>query len=205
MKRRAVDPETNRRVVRDDDDVVRDGERVRVPLMMRDGLPGRVFRDEDGVKTEAADWQIDYVRDCKVAHSVGLEDGEALHRPGARHCTDAAANDARVKAYFDAVEEMQNAWRAPGLPRHEPRGNVTGYGAGAGENAPPAGSYPLSAGEGSRCTINGQDGVLRRTGDGPWLECVPVDEDRDHSETDARDAAWNQMVADMESAWKRAR
>src|SRR2546427_8093749 len=71
----------------EDDDVVRDGEVVRVGILVRDG------------HTTA----IDYCSD----------DPLAMHRPGFRRATDSAARDAAERAYRAMVEEASNAWRSP--------------------------------------------------------------------------------------------
>jgi hypothetical protein len=167
----------------DDDDVVRDGERVRVPMMFRDedGLPGRVFLDEDGVRTAAADWQIDYVRDCAFAHSIGLEDAEALRRPGFRFC-DAAGVEAKAKAYLQAVQDAEAAWRHP----------RDAYGA-----------YPAGAGaeEGGACTVDGAPGKFRRQSDGTFV-CVPDESEDGRSRMDARDEAYVAMCRELSDAWK---
>jgi hypothetical protein len=60
-----------------------------------------------------------------------------------------------------------------------------------------AGAYPLSAGEGSRCTINGADGRLVRRGD--WFVCEPVKQDA----MDARERAYREMVDDLQNAWRK--
>jgi len=86
----------------DDDEVVRDGSSVRVPLMLCDGevmmLPP---------------WQ----RDVMLSLRYQMSDAEAArHRPGFRFA-DAAANRAKAKAYDDSVVEASNAWRGPQKPR----------------------------------------------------------------------------------------
>src|SRR6516165_4131277 len=108
-----------------DSDVVKDGEKTRVGMMFRDeaGLPGRVFLDDDG-EIEVADWQADVIRDAKAAHRMGLDDGIDLHKPGFRFC-DAAGNEAKAKAYLQAVQDAENAYKTPPA---EPLSAVTGYG-----------------------------------------------------------------------------
>jgi hypothetical protein len=75
----------------------------------------------------------------------------------------------------------------------------------------PAGRFPLSAGEGSLCTINGEAGTLVRDGD--YLVCrakPPIGPTRSgKSLGDAQpgtrayvDAVWNEMVSDLTNAWK---
>jgi hypothetical protein len=83
----------------DDDEVVADGDRVRVPLLM-----------VDGEAVEA--WQASYLADCAAAHKLGLDDGFDLHRPGYRFA-DAAGNEAKAKAYLQAVQDAADAWKHP--------------------------------------------------------------------------------------------
>jgi hypothetical protein len=164
----------------DDEDTVADGGRVRVPMMMRDALPERTFRDADGIETTAADWQIRYVTDCSVAHKLGLDDGFDLHKPGFRF-TDSAGNEAKFKAYLQAVQDAQDAWRHP---------TPDAYGA-----------YPAGAGatEGGACTIDGRPGRLRRQSDGSFV-CIP--DGNGDGQMDARDAAYEQYVYELTNAWK---
>jgi hypothetical protein len=61
----------------------------------------------------------------------------------------------------------------------------------------PAGAYPLSAGEGSACTINGAPGTLQREGD--WLICRPAPAE---SATDPRDAAYRDYCDRLTNAWR---
>lgn len=111
------------------------------------------------------------------------------------------SDDARERAYQEYRQELTNSWR--------------------GDAGPPAGAYPLSAGEGSRCTINGADGRLARRGD--WLVCEPARQDaaykravepRANTDTprgmmdaaEARricDEAWLESVRDLEAAWRK--
>jgi hypothetical protein len=92
-----------------------------------------------------------------VVDAYGGEAG--LHRPGARlpaprsaHTKDHAVQVTLQKLAADAFDESNReaeaAWSKP------------------------PGAYPLSAGEGSVCTINGSPGVLTR--DGEWLICRPT-------------------------------
>jgi len=65
--------------------------------------------------------------------------------------------------------------------------------------APPANSYPLSAGVGSACSINGAPGELVRQGD--WLVCKPVRQDA-RSARDERPAAYDAYDAELVNAWR---
>jgi hypothetical protein len=96
----------------DERGLLRDGGRIRVPMMLK-----------DGTVVELEDWQ----RDVIYAHRLGLNDSLDLHRPGQRFCTDRAANDARERAYQDSKRELQDAWRKPvaAPPPIESRANIT--------------------------------------------------------------------------------
>ena len=96
----------------DDDDgdafdergLLKDGRRVRVPLMMRDGMSPL----QRSVAEDAA------------ARRFGLRNALDLHQPGPRFCTDAVANDAREQAYQEMCDELVNAWRTPSAPLPAP-------------------------------------------------------------------------------------
>jgi hypothetical protein len=154
--------------------LLRDGKSTRVPMLLRDGST-----------VELEDWQ----REVIYAHRVGLSDGQSLHRPGPRYCTDEAALDAKAQAYAEDVKESTEAWRK------KPAAN-----AGSGEFR---GQQP-----GDQCTINGQPGHLNHR-----LECVP-DKPADRQDSisrtlsfdeaqQRRDAAYEQDVRESESAWRR--
>jgi hypothetical protein len=108
-----------------------------------------------------------------------------------------AGVDPRTFFYEQGVREMCDAWRGD---------------AAAVQNLP-AGRYPLSAGEGNPCTIDGAAGTLQR--DGQYLVCRakpaigPTRADsmpsRSMSAADAqriKDEAYNEMVSDLTNAWK---
>jgi hypothetical protein len=83
--------------VDDDVDILPDGGKLRVPMMLRDAdtlTPMRLAQDA-------------------VARRFGLRHALDLHQPGPRFCTDAAANDAKRQAYLDSVRDLTEAWRNP--------------------------------------------------------------------------------------------
>jgi hypothetical protein len=97
------------RIVDDDDDVLRDGQTLRVPLMMRDGM-SPLQRP---------------VAEDKAARGVTVVDGlgrPAGHRPGAcylrtvphtvDHAVAVTREHLRREAYADAVTEASNAWKS---------------------------------------------------------------------------------------------
>jgi hypothetical protein len=152
----------------DDRGLLRDGKTYRVPLILRD-----------------ADTLSPVQRE--VLADVAMRDA-ALHRPGPRFCTDAAANDAKAQAYAESVEELTTAWQ------RKPVDSESGFGSGEFRGQQP----------GDVCTINGQPGHLNHR-----LECVP---DRQHDSVprmmDAataqaiRDEAWLASVEADENAWR---
>jgi hypothetical protein len=156
----------------DDDEVLKDGEKRTVSMMMRDAL-------------------TEYNERFPTNDAFGLADSSSLHRPGQRFSVDAAARARVEQARAEGIQEMCDAWkRKPDV-----------------DASPPAGAYPLSAGEGSRCTVNGADGRLVRRGD--WLVCKPVKQDavsRTMTMDEAqriKDKAWLESVQELEQAWKR--
>ena len=112
-----------------------------------------------------------------VARRFGLSDALQLHRPGFRRNTDAGA--------LARVQQAYTAYDAADAQAYKQTGEYNEYGGGeprnTGSGAPgrgtgaPAGAYPLSAGEGSACTIDGRSGVLVRQGN--WLVCQPRSQD----------------------------
>src|SRR5262249_52306953 len=116
----------------------------------------------------------------------------AAHRPGYR--TSVTANDdAAVAAYRQYVADQANAWKKR-------------------DAQPPPGAYPRSAGVGSSCSVNGQDGVLVEAEGGEWLICNPASRGDaaptgpvyDRAAGDRlKQQAWQQMVDEQREAWKR--
>jgi hypothetical protein len=170
-------PYEHERLAADEDEILRDGGRRTVSMMLKDGS-----------MVELEDWQRDVIH----AARLGLDDAAALHRPGARYCTDQAAADARERAYQESNRELQGAWRKPvgnsesGVGSHEFRG----------------------AQEGDQCTINGAPGHLRMVKG--KLECMP-DERQDAAPRTMtmdeaqkiKDEAWLESIKDLESAWRK--
>src|SRR5690242_7717494 len=138
------------------DDVLRDGETHRVPMMMMDH---RRTNDER-----------------EVIHDGRGDSGLALHRPGFR-ISDTADVEAAL-AMKDYIEELSTAYKRDALP---------------------AGAYPLSAGVGSACTVDGAPGELVRQGD--YLICKPVRQDAG-STRDERADAYRARDEYLSNAWK---
>src|SRR5664279_5802595 len=104
----------------DDDDILKDGQTLRVPMIMRDGSPNPTLTP---------------VQRAVAATRAAMTFDAASHRPGHRYANNAAPlNDAqrlrygvfdaaKEKAYSDAESDLTNSWR----------GN-TGAGAGTGSD-----------------------------------------------------------------------
>lgn len=103
--------QNKRRDLDDDEDetndhkILRDGEFLRVPLMLMDGSP-----NDDLSPVQRAVALNAQQRDA--ARRFGLNDGAALHRPGYRHCINDDALDAKEQAYRDVDRAQTNAWRS---------------------------------------------------------------------------------------------
>jgi hypothetical protein len=97
---------------------LRDGGRIRVPMMMR---------DDDGL-TDLQRSVRDHFAPARVVDSFG-NDGLALHKPGARYLTAGAgtgdharlvtADAIRADAYADSVRAACDAWRGPNASDRE--------------------------------------------------------------------------------------
>jgi hypothetical protein len=155
------------------EEILEDGERLRVPMTMADSANARVLADR--------------FRGTSLRWADGSP-GVVGHRPG--FVTAGDSERIRHAAWLESRQALCDAWRTP-----------------ARDAA--AGSYPLSAGEGSACTINGAPGTLVREGD--VLVCRPHATDaarRPTSMADAqriRDEAWRQSVTELENAWRGGR
>jgi hypothetical protein len=166
---------------------IRDGFGLHTPLFLMDSVQRSVARDAKRRKT------VQYDPQGRVKSTFEEEeaaDGMTFdaHRPGYRFSADADDSEAQ-KAYREYVDRQSNAWKTRDAP---------------------AGAYPLSAGEGNPCTIDGRPGALERRDD--WLVCVANGESS-NSDTvprtmDAataqriRDQAWEEMCERQRNAWK---
>jgi len=178
----------NRRPVDDDDafderGVLRDGCRSRTPMWAMDSLQKAVAA---GAGRVASTYEEE-----EEADAMTTDAQLAMHRPGYRTSTH-VSDDAAVEAYRQYVADQANAWRK--------------------RDGQPPGSYPRSAGVGSRCTVNGQDGVLVESEDGQWLVCKPVARQDGASTGPVYDRAvgehlkqqaWQEMVDEQREAWRK--
>jgi hypothetical protein len=106
------------RPVVDDDDVLREGQTVRVPMRFRDSMTEL----QRSVAEDAA------ARSSPVLDALG---GTArLHQPGPRyarpapehsvdHAVQVTRDHMRTEAYADAVQQMCDAWRGPNVSDRE--------------------------------------------------------------------------------------
>jgi hypothetical protein len=116
-----------------------------------------------------------------------------MNRPGYRFTTDTT-----LRALAEV--ERQEAYEA--YDREQSERDKHSGDAGEFREAPPVGAYPLSAGEGTTCTVNGEDGTLVRQGD--FLVCQP-NKRRDGRTVDARAAAYAAYDAEMATAYLRGK
>jgi hypothetical protein len=96
-------------------DILRDGQRVRVSLLMRDGAINPDLLPHQRAKA------LHQTEDA-VARRFGLSDAQQLHRPGFRRNTDVAALARVQQAYADAEAADANAWK--GGPLRQGHGKV---------------------------------------------------------------------------------
>ena len=88
-----------------DHKILRDGEILRVPLMLMDGSP-----NDD---LSPVQWAV--ALDAQQRDAVrrfGLNDAAALHRPGYRFSINDVALNAKEQAYRDVDRAQRNAWRS---------------------------------------------------------------------------------------------
>ena len=79
----------------DEDNCLKDGKTLHVPMMMRDSM---------------TPLDTEYARK-KLLVTDGTADPFGLHRPGYRFPVDPLVNDAREEAYRDYQDELTNAWK----------------------------------------------------------------------------------------------
>jgi hypothetical protein len=165
------------------DDVLRDGERRTVPMMMRDSA------GEPLLVTDAA--QCAYQAFRQEQMDAVAADRVAWLRLG-RDGADAAERERAEQVYQDEKRRLQDAWREDATPvgRGQQEGAVCTVRAGGIDEGAP----------GHMRTVNGA------------LVCVPDKRRQDAAPRPvydaaagqaAKDAAYREMVADLESAWRK--
>ena len=165
-----------RRVDRDGSEQLRDGDRLRVPLHMRDGV---------------SSMQRSVMAD-KAARRFGLADGSSLHRNGPRYCIDEAARARVEQARAEWIAEMCDAWRTPAVDAGEFRGAREGDQCTVREGGHDEGS------PGHLRMVNGR---LTCAPDRRRQDAVPRTMTMDEAQR-IKDEAWLESVKDLESAWK---
>jgi hypothetical protein len=159
----------------DDDDVLRDGARRSVPMMLR-----------DGTTVELENWQ----REVIWANRFGLDDAAALHRNGPRYNTDADARRRVEEARAEGIRDMCDAWK-----RKPAANSETGVGSHEFRGQQP----------GDKCTINGAPGHLNQRLEcvpDQRQDAVPRTMTADAAQK-IKDAAWLEMCRDLEGEWKK--
>jgi hypothetical protein len=164
-----------------DDTLLRDGERIRVPLFFRDGAINPALSDVQRA-IAARDQQQLLVTD-------GTNDPVNLHKPGYRYLTDTtarSAGDVALKQAYEAYDQEQS--------RRWQHGDATREFVGEQEGAVCMVSnpeYPLDQGSaGHLRTINGR------------LICVPDKPRNDAQTIDAREDAYAAYDAAARNAWR---
>jgi hypothetical protein len=168
------------------DDILRDGQSVRVPLYLRDGAI-----NPDLTPTQRAKALQQTQTEDAVARRFGLTDAMQLHRPGFRRNTDAGALARVQQAYTDAETADANAWKGA-TNRLNLRDQQ----------------------EGDPCTVRGPDypddfgspGTLQMGNDGE-LVCVPgnLEDARRQDAASVKRAAYEQYDREMANAWRTRR
>ena len=165
----------------EEDGVLKDGQSIRVPLLLMDGIT-------PNPKLDAV--QRDVAKDARatcVVDAFGNGDRYALSKPGARYLasnpstTDHAVMATREQLLADAYQEVEqrdaNAWR------DDHPLNIQGRGLSPGKK------------KGDRCSIDGRAGHLQLVGD--QLECVP-----DSSDAQSVADAYREYDEHMGNAWR---
>ena len=182
----------------DDNDTLRDGEVLRVPLRLADGSMNPAL---DQLQRAIAQQRMDNAD----ATRFGLNDALAVHRPGYRYQTDERALAIKDEAYSQYNARIGTAYRDA---------DHTAPLEGAGEHGFAFGGRAI----GDLCTVRnvhsgdlgeeGDAGTVRRVGD--RLCCVS---DRYYREatgaeatsdglTDERDAAYEEHRQYLENSWR---
>jgi hypothetical protein len=151
------------REIEDDDPVLRDGQRIIVPLNMCDSKQREVSEH--------------------FAH-LRADDALAQHRPGPRYVVDEAVRAHVEEVYQDEKRKLQDAWRTPAA------NSETGVGSGEFRDARPGDQCSLDGAPGHlnhrpECIPDRQDSAppgtmtadaAQKIKDAAWLESVRADE-----------------------------
>jgi hypothetical protein len=158
----------------EEDDVLKDGQSIRVPLLLMDGSPNPAL--------DAIQQAVGKDATSKLLVDDGTSNRLNLHRPGFRYSTNpaerVAADAALDQAYAEVEQRDGNAWRHDDHPLLAQPGAITGKK------------------EGDSCSIDGKRGRLQLVGG--KLQCVPVNSDA-QSVADA----YAEYDSDMGNAWRK--
>jgi hypothetical protein len=171
------------REIHDDDPVLRDGQRIVVPMNMADSAQREVIEHFEQLRAEDA-----------AARKLGLNDALDLHKPGQRFSVDAAARARVEQARAEGIREMCDAWKQPMADiANEARGAQPGD-----ECTVREGGH----GEGSPGHLQMRGGRLVCVPDKRRADSVPRTMDAAAAQQ-VKDQAWLEMCRDLEEAWKR--
>jgi hypothetical protein len=190
--------------------LIRDGGVMRFPLMMKDAsmpatgmrgsgtaadpyiistsaaTPPTPLRTRRSATSPVADAAAITLAKVETEKAIARETAAFIdsHRPGWRGSTDTIDFSASDAAYDARKLADSEAWRRQDAAEQ------------------PLGAYPMSAGIGNACTIDGQPGTLQP--DGAWLVCRPTagPTRADAMTGDARDVAYREMCDQLTNAWR---
>jgi hypothetical protein len=206
----------------DEDGLLKDGARVRVPMMFRDSMTPvqRAIYDarkQHGRNCDCEDCAAKYgarddLEEDQLTAFIDSPQGQiGLHSPGFRfltnntamsgadHARDVTAAKVKADARAEMIDAQASAYKRKG--QYSEYSGGTEYSVYTGQPTrwiptEPSGRYPLSAGENNRCTINGRGGKLRKSADGGCLICVP-DGSTDAAPPRVMDSASAQLIRDQ--------
>jgi hypothetical protein len=186
-------------------EIMRDGERRRVPMTMRDSAwdspEVRSYLDGlDNGRHEIADTAMHdsrfidadtYRGMADAAKRYGLDDAFGLNKPGFRYITDSATLDRMGQCYLDRDHDDSRAWEKPGPLWGDHHASTS--------TQDKTGEFGPGPREGGSCTVGGRSGTWRKLNG--KLHCVP--HSTDAMTLDARELAYMDRAWDDEHSWMR--
>jgi hypothetical protein len=177
-----------------DDNVLKDGQRVRVPMVAMDSTQRQV-REHFG----------------KVMDGFGRSNSELLHRPGQRFSEDSFAIDEKIKAYADYEADLTTAWRGGNPPIKDAGENLRGYPREGDQCTVRGPEYPDQQGapghiQGGVCVPDADYEDARRRKrqyrDPEGREEGSEEETKDSRSTRDREEAYREYEAELVNAWR---